>query len=77
MIICTLKRVLKRIGWSRYKLQQESKITYPTFHSLYHGKINGYSTDVFNRLCATLHCKPEDLLKWEPDGFPRFKKRNS
>jgi len=77
MIVCTLKQILKRKGWSRYKLQQKSKISYPTLHSLYHGKSKGYSSDVLNRLCATLHCKPGDLLKWEPDRFSRSKKRNT
>jgi DNA-binding Xre family transcriptional regulator len=71
MIICTLKEVLKRKGWSRYRLQKESGITYPTLHAMYHGKSKGYSADVLNRLCATLHCKPEDLLRWQPDRFPR------
>ena len=73
MIICTLKEVLKRKGWTRYRLQKESGITYPTLHALYHGKSKLYSADVLNRLCATLHCKPEDLLRWQPDRFPRGK----
>ena len=74
MITCTLKQALKRKGWTRYKLQKESGITYPTLHSMYHGQSKGYSADVLNRLCATLRCKPEDLLKWEPDRFPRLRK---
>jgi DNA-binding Xre family transcriptional regulator len=76
MIICTLKEVLKRKGWSRYRLQKESGITYPTLHALYHGKSKLYSADVLNRLCATLHCKPEDLLRWQADRFPRLKQRS-
>jgi len=76
MIICTLKEVLKRKGWSRYRLQKESGITYPTLHALYHGKSKGYSADVLNRLCATLHCEVEDLLRWQPDRFPRSRKRH-
>ena len=75
MIVCTLKRVLRGKGWSRYKLQQESGITYPTLHSLYHGKSKLYSAEVLNKLCYALRCKPEDLLKWQPDRFPRLKKR--
>jgi DNA-binding Xre family transcriptional regulator len=75
MILCTLKKILKQRGWTRYRLQKESGITYPTLHSMYHGKSKGYSADVLNRLCATLHCKPADLLKWEPDRFPRLQKR--
>lgn len=75
MITCTLKQVLKRKGWSRYRLQKESSITFPTLQAIFYGKSKGYSTKVLNRLCATLHCEPGDLLKWEPDRFPRLKKR--
>ena len=70
MIICTLKQVLKRKCWSRYRLQKESGITFPTLYSMYRGKSKGYSAKVLNRLCSTLRCLPGDLLKWEPDRFP-------
>ncbi len=77
MIVCTLKKVLKRKGWTRYKLQQESGITYPTLHALFHGRNKGYSADVLNKLCSTLHCELGDLLEWRPDHarFPRLKKK--
>ena len=74
MIVCTLKQVLKRQGWTRYKLQKRSGISYPTLHAMFHSKSKGYSSDVLNRLCASLHCKPGDLLQWEPDRFSRLKK---
>jgi DNA-binding Xre family transcriptional regulator len=77
MIVCTLKKVLKGKGWTRYKLQQKSGITYPTLHALFHGRSKGYTADVLNRLCSTLHCKTGDLLEWRPDHprFPRLKKK--
>jgi putative transcriptional regulator len=75
MIVCKLKDVLQRKGWSRYKLQQESGITYPTLHSLFHGRSKGYSAKVLNRLCSTLHCEPGDLIVWRPDRFPRTKQK--
>ena len=74
MIICTLKQVLSRKGWTRYRLEKESGITFPTLYAMFYGKSKGYSSDVLNRLCATLHCKPGDLLRWEPDRFPRSRK---
>jgi DNA-binding Xre family transcriptional regulator len=74
MIICTLKEVLKRKGWTRYRLQKESGITFPTLQAMYYRESKGYSSDVLNRLCATLRCGPGDLLKWEPDRFPRLRK---
>ena len=46
----------------------------PTLYSMFYGKSKGYSADVLNRLCATLHCKPGDLLRWEQDRFSRHKK---
>ena len=74
MIICTLKQALKRKGWTRYRLQKESGITFPTLQAMYYEKSKGYSAKGLNRLCATLRCQPGDLLKWEPDRFPRKKK---
>jgi putative transcriptional regulator len=74
MIICTMKQVLKRKGWTRYRLEKESGITFPTLHAMFYGKSKGYTGDILNRLCATLQCKPGDLLKWEPDRFPRHRK---
>jgi DNA-binding Xre family transcriptional regulator len=76
MIICTLKQALKRKGWTRYRLEKESGITFPTLYAMFYGKSKGYSASVLNRLCATLRCKPGDLLKWEPDSFPRHYKNS-
>jgi len=67
MIVCVLKDVLKRKGWSRYELQKRSGITYTTLHSLFHDRNNLYSADVLNKLCYALKCEPGDLLKWRPD----------
>ncbi len=75
MIVCRLKHVLERKGWSRYRLQKESGVTFPTLYSLYYGKSKGYSADVLNRLCYALRCSPGELLKWKPDRFPRLKRR--
>jgi putative transcriptional regulator len=77
MIVCTLKKVLKRKGWTRYKLQQKSGITYPTLQALYYGRNQGYSADVLNKLCYALKCKPGDLLEWRPDRFPRLKQKSN
>jgi putative transcriptional regulator len=77
MIVCRLKQVLRRKGWTRYRLQKESGVTYPTLHALYHGKSKGYSAEVLDKLCRTLRCQPGDLLKWEPQRFPRLRRRPS
>jgi putative transcriptional regulator len=77
MIVCKLKKVLKRKGWTRYKLQKKSGITYPTLQALFYGRNQGYSVDVLNKLCSTLHCELGDLLEWRPDRprFPRLRKK--
>lgn len=77
MIVCTLKEALKKQGWTRYRLQKESGITYPTLHALYHGKSKGYSADVLNRLCYALKCEPGNLLKWKPDRFSRIPRNHN
>jgi len=72
MIICTFKQVLKRKGWSRYRLQKESGVTYPTLHALYHGRRKLYSAGVLEKLCRALRCQPGDLLVWDPKRPQRF-----
>jgi putative transcriptional regulator len=76
MIVCKLKEVLKRKGWSRYELQKRSGITYPTLNALFHRRNKGYSADVLNKLCYALKCTPGDLLVWRPDRFPRNKQKS-
>ena len=74
MIVCTLKQVLDRKGWSQYRLQKESGISFPTIHALYHSKSTGYSQRVLGKLCQTLACNVGDLLKFTP-RFPRTRKQ--
>jgi putative transcriptional regulator len=74
MIVCQLKAILKRKGWTRYQLQKKSGITYPTLHALYHDRTKLYSAEVLEKLCRSLRCEPGDLLKWVPQRFPRLKK---
>jgi putative transcriptional regulator len=74
MITCTLKDALKRTDWTRYRLEKESGVTFPTLYAMYYGKSKGYSANALNRLCIALDCRPGDLLNWEPDRFPRLRK---
>jgi len=77
MIVFRLKEILKQKGWTRYELQKRSKITYPTLHALFHDRNNGYTKDVLNKLCYTLHCRPNDLLEWKPDRFERRSRKSN
>ena len=65
MIVCKLREVLNRMGWTRYRLHKESGITYPTLHAMYHNRSKLFSAVVLNKLCLALKCKPGDLLKYE------------
>ena len=38
MIVCRLKEVLERKGWTRYKLQKKTGITYPTLMRSFTGE---------------------------------------
>jgi putative transcriptional regulator len=71
MITCKLKQLLEKKRWSRYRLQKESGVTYPTLHALYHNKSKGYRSDVLDKLCSALRCQLGELLRWEPRRFPR------
>jgi putative transcriptional regulator len=77
MIVCTLKEMLNRKGWTRYRLQKKSGITYPTLHALYHGRSKGYSAAVLDKLCRALNCQPKDLLEWKPDRFSRISRNHN
>jgi putative transcriptional regulator len=73
MIRCTLAEVLGRKGWTRYRLQKASGISYPSLHVWFRDRVKSFDRAILNRLCSTLHCKPADLLEWKPDRFPRLK----
>jgi len=69
MIVCKLREVLARKGWTRYRLHKESGITYPTLHAMYHNRSKLFSAVVLDKLCFALKCQPGDLLKYEPNRF--------
>jgi len=75
MIVCKLKQILERKGLTRYRLQQMTKITYPTLQALYYGRSKGYRADVLDKICSALDCKLGELLVFKRDRFPRTKKK--
>jgi DNA-binding Xre family transcriptional regulator len=66
MIHCTLKQVVKKRGWSLYRLAKEADISYPTALSLYHNRSRMFSAPVLEKLCRTLRCQVGDLLVCQP-----------
>jgi len=71
MIVCKLKEILKRKGWTRYRLHKESRVSLPTIYMMYRSRSKLYSAAVLEKLCSTLRCQLGDLLCWEIQRFPR------
>jgi DNA-binding Xre family transcriptional regulator len=65
MIHCTLKQVVRKRGFSLYRLAKEADISYPTLLSLFH---NRSRFPVLDKLCRVLRCKPGDLLAFTRRG---------
>jgi putative transcriptional regulator len=76
MITCRLRQLLDKKRWSRYRLQKESGVTYPTLQALYHNKSKGYRSDVLDKLCVALNCQLGELLQWKPRRLPRRTRRS-
>lgn len=66
MIICRLAKLLKRKGWTLYRLRKESGVSYPTLLGLRDSKTKMFRADVLEKLCRTLSCEPGDLLIFDP-----------
>jgi len=69
MIRFRLAAVLKRKGWTPYRLSQETGLTVPTAYRLADPDIEfgRFAADTLNRLCTALEVQPGDLLEWVPD----------
>lgn len=66
MITCQLATLLKRMGWTLYRLRKESGVTYPTLMGLRDSKTKMFRADVLEKLCRALRCQPGDLLVYRP-----------
>jgi DNA-binding Xre family transcriptional regulator len=69
MFIITLDEVVKARGISLYSVARHSTIPYNTFQRMIANKGEQTSADlsVLSRLCSTLDCTPNDLLRHVPD----------
>ncbi len=64
---CTAaKNLLKKRGWSLYRLAKEAKISYPTALALFHNRSRMFSAAVLEKICRALNCSPGDLLVLKP-----------
>jgi DNA-binding Xre family transcriptional regulator len=68
MIRFHLAAVLKRKGWTPYRLAQETGLTVPTAYRLADPALQfgRFTADTLDRLCAALNVQPGELLEWVP-----------
>ena len=73
MIRFHLAAVLKRKGWTPYRLAQETGLTVPTAYRLADPalRFGRFTADTLDRLCAALGVQPGELLEWVPDRSDR------
>jgi putative transcriptional regulator len=66
MIRFRLAEVLKRKGWTPYRLSQATGLTVPTAYRLADPELRfgRFTTDTLDRLCRALDVQPGDLLEW-------------
>ena len=68
MIRFHLSSVLKKKGWTPYRLSQETGLTVPTAYRLADPKLvfGRFTADTLDRLCAALDVQPGALLEYTP-----------
>ena len=61
-----LGSILKRKGWTPYRLARETGLTTPTAYRLADPllRFGRFTADTLDRLCAALGVQPGDLLEW-------------
>jgi DNA-binding Xre family transcriptional regulator len=64
-----LATILKRKGWTPYRLARETGLTVPTAYRLADPELafGRFTADTLARLCAALDVQPGDLLEWVPE----------
>src|SRR5215510_9723390 len=65
MFVITLEEMLKARGVSLYAVARDSRVPYVTLQRLVQnkGKQSSIDLSVLSRLCTTLDCTPNDLLR--------------
>ena len=73
MIRFRLSELLKRRGWTPYRLSQETGLTVPTAYRLADPdmQFGRFTADTLDRLCVALGVQPGDLLRWVPEKKTR------
>src|SRR5215510_3666526 len=73
MFVITLEEMLKARGVTVYGVARDSRVPYVTLQRLVQnkGKQSSIDLSVLSRLCVTLDCTPNDLLKHVLDNEDR------
>jgi DNA-binding Xre family transcriptional regulator len=63
-----LAAVLKKKGWTPYRLSQETGLTVPTAYRLADPtlRFGRFTADTLDRICQALNVQPGELLEWVP-----------
>jgi putative transcriptional regulator len=69
MIRFRLAEILKRKGWTPYRLSQVTGLTVPTTYRLADPELQfgRFTADTLDRLCHALEIQPGELLEWVPE----------
>ncbi|MGL6200595.1 MAG: helix-turn-helix domain-containing protein [Lachnospiraceae bacterium] len=62
-----LFELLKKRGYTTYKIRQEKLIGQGTLTNLKNGT-GGLDAKTINKLCCVLKCQPGDLMEYVPDN---------
>lgn len=62
-----LFELLKKKGYTSYKIRKENLIGQGTLTAIKNGK-GGLDSKTISRLCAVLECQPGDIMEFVPDS---------
>lgn len=79
MIRFHLAALLKRKGWTPYRLSRETGLTVPTAYRLADPELQfgRFTADTLARICRVLDVQPGDLLSYQPTPRPGRAKKAS
>jgi putative transcriptional regulator len=68
MVTPSIKEMAQRRGiTTAYQLQKALNVSPSLAAKWFNNDLKMIGLDTLNRLCAVLNCKPNDLLKYQPD----------
>jgi putative transcriptional regulator len=65
IVFVDILELLRKNGWSGYRLQKAGLISNGTIVRLRHRQ--SISTETLDTICRLCNCQPGDLMRWEPD----------